>query len=91
MFLTLLHIIIELICSLCFCFSYQDPKQLFQACKKGDLEAVLELLAAGVGVDIEDTVRFSVLWDGGSHEGAEVVIQASSIVHRKILYWSLSL
>jgi len=35
---------------------------------------VLELLAAGVGVDIEDTVRFSVLWDGGSPEGAEVVI-----------------
>lgn len=33
---------------------------------------MLELLAAGVGVDIEDTVRFSVLWDGGSHEGAEV-------------------
>jgi len=54
---------------LCFCPSHQDPKQLFQACKKGDLEAVLELLAAGVGVDIEDTVRFSVLWDGDSHEG----------------------
>ena len=44
---------------------------------------MLELLAAGVGVDIEDTVRFGVLWDGCSHEGAEVVIQASSIFHRK--------
>ena len=32
---------------------------MFQACINGNLEAVLELLAAGVGVEIEDTVRFS--------------------------------
>ena len=44
----------ELIISLS-CF-HQDPEQLFQACEQGDLEVVHRFLAAGIDVDIKDTV-----------------------------------
>ena len=50
--LGLLH---EVIFSLC-CF-HQDPEQLFQACKQGDLKVVHRFLAAGVDVEIKDAVR----------------------------------
>lgn len=42
-----------------FC-SHQDPEQLFQACKLGDLEVVHRFLAAGVDVDIRDAVRLEL-------------------------------
>ena len=62
---------VELIVSLCFFPSHQDPKQLFQACIDGDLEAVLECLEAGVGVDVEDSVRLSVfVFVGGFRYGS---------------------
>ena len=38
------------------CF-YQDPQQLFQACKEGDVEMSLKLLAADIDVDTKDIVR----------------------------------
>ena len=43
-----------IICLVCF---YQDPQQLFQACKQGDLEMALKVLAADIDVDIKDIVR----------------------------------
>ena len=45
----------EVIIFLC-CF-HQDPRELLQACKQGDLEAALRLLATDIDVDIKDTVR----------------------------------
>ena len=49
-----------IICMVCF---YQDPQQLFQACKQGDLEMSLKLLGADIDVDIKDIVRLvCVYW-----------------------------
>lgn len=45
------------------CF-YQDPQQLFQACKQGDLEMSLKLLAADIDVDTKDIVRLVCMCTG---------------------------
>ena len=45
------------------CCSHQDPHELFQACKQGDLEVVLQSLAADVDIDIRDTVRILFVVD----------------------------
>ena len=45
------------------CSSHQDPQELLQACKQGDLEVVLQSLAADVDVDIKDTVRILFVVD----------------------------
>jgi len=41
---------------------YQDPQQLFQACKQGDLEMSLKLLGADIDVDIKDIVRLECVY-----------------------------
>ena len=46
--------LLDFVVSLC-CF-HQDPEQLFQACEEGNLEVVHRFLAAGIDVDIKDTV-----------------------------------
>ena len=43
--------------------SHQDPQELLQACKQGDLEVVLQSLAADVDVDIKDAVRLLFVVD----------------------------
>ena len=45
------------------CFSDQDPQELLHACKQGDLEVVLQSLAADVDVDTKDTVRILFVVD----------------------------
>ena len=45
------------------CCSDQDPQELLQACKQGDLEVVLQSLAADVDVDTRDTVRILFVVD----------------------------
>lgn len=56
------------------CF-YQDPQQLFQACKQGDLEMSLKLLAADIDVDTKDIVRLMcVYWSCTSSIIKSVVV-----------------
>lgn len=45
------------------CCSHQDPQELLQACKQGDLEVVLHSLAADVDVNTKDTVRILFVVD----------------------------
>ena len=45
------------------CSSHQDPQELLQACKQGNLEVVLQSLAADVDVDTKDTVRILFVVD----------------------------
>ena len=43
--------------------SHQDPQELLQACKQGDLEVVLQSLAADIDVDTKDAVRLLFVVD----------------------------
>ena len=43
--------------------SHQDPQELLQACKQGDLELVLQSLAADIDVDTKDAVRLLFVVD----------------------------
>ena len=50
------------------CCSHQDPQELLQACKQGDLEAALRSLAADVDVDIKlDSVRLVFVVESHFH------------------------
>ena len=52
----LIGCILNLLFIVSLCCSHQDPEQLFQACEQGNLEVVHRFLAAGIDVDIKDTV-----------------------------------